>query len=507
MAYSIPLPLKRGLAGPFAIWLIGAVFIALILVRAPGLTAHISVGFTFNEMLLQLLHGKFYLTQSTIGNEAFHYNGHAYAYFGIFCALLRLPLLITGTIRSTDMTVTSILIATAVSMAFRVASAVTVFQMDKAGKLSALSRNIILIAVAFSGESIQFLRPSVFQEIVSWGAALAAAFSFLALRVILGAARKNAATYVAMAAVAGLALLCRFSFGLGLSAALGFMLAMDSLQSLRAGAFAAALRRAVPAAAVLALFVAVVGAINFARWGDPLTFIPLRLQTDALAAFPDRLPRLERFGEFNLARVPFGLQYYFAPIWELQNQSGALLFQRQQLQMFDVVEIPPGSLLLSDPVTCLFALIGVGLIFRRPNLFAEPGLARAVLLGLSIPAVVMLGAIAMTFRYRMEFYPVLDFACWLGLAAVVLRDRAVSARSTSLLAVVAGVGLLIAGMSRVAYAASPFGSLTDIDLTHGWSAIYSDKWRGQVDQLGHMMPDGSRLPMKPQLANDGPAEF
>ncbi|MBS0409846.1 MAG: hypothetical protein JSR86_08020 [Proteobacteria bacterium] len=479
----------------------------LVLARSPGLTAHVSVGFTFNEMLVRLLQGRFDLTASTIGNEAFQHGGRTYAYFGVFCALLRLPLMALGGIRTTDVTVLSIATASSVSLMFRIACAVTVFRTDRAEVLAPIHRTLIVMALAFGGETVQFLRPSVFQEVVSWGDALAAGFVFVALRVVLGLATNRTRAYAAMATFAGLALLCRFSFGLGLSAALGLMLAADVLQSRPVGSLGGAVRRAAPATAILTLALCAVGAVNYGRWGDPFLFIPLREQAFAVAAFPDRLARVQQLGEFNLARIPFALQYYFAPIWELQRPDGTLLFQAHQLKYFDVVELPPGSLLLSDPLICLLAVGGVVALVRGPSLVAQPWQARAALLGLAIPALVMLGAIALTFRYRMEFYPALDFAAWIGLNAFIRRGRPLGQRAAPMLSGILAVGLLVAGMSRVAYAVTPFGSLTDMDAPHGWTSLYWSQGGAEVKPAGHMMPNGARLPFKAQLANDGPAEF
>ena len=47
-------------------------------------------GLVFNEMLVRLLHGRFDISLATIGDEAIVHQGRTYAYFGIFCALLRL---------------------------------------------------------------------------------------------------------------------------------------------------------------------------------------------------------------------------------------------------------------------------------------------------------------------------------------------------------------------------------------------------------------------------------
>src|ERR1700733_15194785 len=51
-----------------------------------------SLDFTFNSMLHHLLHGQFYVDPEIVRNEGFLRNGHVYVYWGIWCALVRLPL-------------------------------------------------------------------------------------------------------------------------------------------------------------------------------------------------------------------------------------------------------------------------------------------------------------------------------------------------------------------------------------------------------------------------------
>jgi hypothetical protein len=488
---------SRTLAAPVSdgvivglLWVAGTVWIWFILQLGIGLTHQVPMGLTFNEMLTQLLHGRFDVDPATIGREAFQRGGRSYAYFGIFCALLRAPLILFGVVRSFDMTGPSLLVAASVSLAFRLAAVANVFSYAKPAPSLPYFRNIVLLAVAFSGETVQFLYPNIYQESVSWGDALAAAFVFVLVSVVLGGRRRRGRAYVAMAALAGLALLCRVSFGVGLYAALGLMIAVELWSALRRiDPPSLAMRRIAPAVLVLAIFAGIAGWVNFERWGDPLSFIPMRLQTLNLAAYPDRLPRLERYGEFNLIRVPFALQYYFAPIWELTRQGGHLLFEPFQLRLFEDVELPPGSFFLSDPLVCLLGLAGVRSLLTRRGVLAEAALARAALIGLAIPTVLILSAIGLTFRYRMDFYPMLDFAAWLGLAVIVMRERAVWEGRLASIAAVVLVGVLVAHVSMFAYRILPFGPATDFDFSRGVLGVYESQLAGKKVIHKHIVPD------------------
>jgi len=69
--------------------------------------------------------------------------------------------------------------------------------------------------------------------------------------------------------------------------------------------------------------------------------------------FPDRLPRTQIYGLFNLSRVPFGIVYYFFPIWVLRRADGHLLFEEHQWRLIDATELPPSSFFLTDTLLML----------------------------------------------------------------------------------------------------------------------------------------------------------
>ena len=460
------------------LWGAGLAAVVLLIYRKVNSTPE--YGLVFNDMLARLLQGRFDLDPSVIGTEAFVHGGRAYAYFGVFCALLRLPLWLTGQM-GVDMTKASMIGAAGLSLAARLGA------MRRALTHTDLPRELRLIlmgAVAFGGESLQYLRPGLFQEVSAWGAALAAVFVWLAVTRIFGAGRRTGALYAGMAVLAGLALICRVSFGLGLYAALGLMLAVEAW---RARGRLPVLRTLAPAVLVLALFLGAAGAVNAARWGDPSSFVPLRYQVYQRQRDPDRVWRLDHYGAANLQRAPFALQYYFAPVWEFQDRQGLLLFQKTQLDLFDSVELPPSSLLLSDPAICLLAGLGVWALLRRPGLISDRPTAGAALAGLLLAPAVMLTAISLAFRYRMDFYPSLDFAACLGAASLGAWARA------RLFLYLALGGALAAFAGLMLYDYSPYGPALDLDLRGGWTTPILQTAQGRDPYIGHLLPDGRRL--------------
>ena len=465
------------------LWAGGFGVAVLLLVMKVDATA--SNGLVFNEMLVRLLHGRFDISPSVIGAEGIVYHGRTYAYFGIFCALLRLPLLLVGAI-GMDATKLSMAAAAAVSLGARL-SALNLALARTQG-LSPRPRLIILTAAAFGGESLQYLRPSIFQEVCCWADALAAPFVLLAVRRILGDDPRTRRLYAGMALVAGLGLLCRVSCGLGLYAALGLMLCVEAWRA-RTRLRALTVQLA-PAAVILTLFVGAAAGINAARWDNPFTFVPLRYQLMSARLEPDRLARLDRYGEVNLERAPLALQYYFAPLWELQDSKGEQLFQKDQLRLFDCVELPPSSFFLSDPMICVLAGLGLWSLARRSARLPDRPLMGAAVLGLACPAVVILLAISLTFRYRMDFYPALDFAACMG--AMTLRlDPARQPIRRSLYTVAAGAVASV--LSLTLYCYSPFGSAFDMDLGKGWLTPIRMTAAGHDPYIGRLQPDGRRI--------------
>lgn len=241
------------------IWAAGLACAALLIANKPDATPDYSL--VFNEMLTRLLHGRFDISPATIGDEAIVYHGHTYAYFGLFCALLRLPLVLVGQ-TGLDIAKPSMILAAAVSLAARLAA--LNLALNRADGVSRRVRLILLAAVALGGESLQYLRPGLFQEVCSWGAALAAVFVLLTVVRIFGSGRRTARLYAGMALVAGLELLCRVSFGMALYAALGLMLCVEAW---RGRARLETLRTLAPAALALVLFAGAAAGLGVAFVG------------------------------------------------------------------------------------------------------------------------------------------------------------------------------------------------------------------------------------------------
>jgi len=150
------------------------------------------------------------------------------------------------------------------------------------------------------------------------------------------------------------------------------------------------------------------------------------------------------------------------------------------------VELPPGSLFLSDPVTCILA--GFSLICIGRGGVGAPFNARLAILslaGLAAPALLMLTFIYFAHRYRIEFYPFLDTAACLGLALLLRRPAATLARWRPPLSIAAVVGVAVGHLALVLYLLSRVGPATDLDLSQGWIGYYRATLAGGAGYLDH----------------------
>ncbi len=302
-----------------------------------------------------------------------------------------------------------------------------------AGAVADWAIGLVLAYVVLAGSAVAYLNDGVWNEVMLWAYAFAAVFVYLALKGIVNRGF-HLRSLNCMALCAGLALLTRVSTGAGLILALLLLLLALALSpaaddppansplASKLGRTLAGLRTMVPLA-ILALFAAAAGAVNYLRWGSPVTFAnyDLYLQRNV---WPSFVSSLHTYGIFSPRRIPFGLVYYFLPVWVLHAPGGQLLFESTQTRLFGDIELPPATFLLTDLLPlCFIALLAVALFRRRATRLPATGRwAAAVSLGLLAPCILMLTLAWMVYRYRLEFYPEIDFLAFLGLYLTVTDE-------------------------------------------------------------------------------------
>lgn len=424
------------------------------------------LGFTFNSMALNLLAGHFDVDPQAIKYEAFVHQGRTYAYFGIFPALLRIPLIPFIDLAAVQVEGVSRYVALLLAAA---GASVLVRALRASLKDFPAVGTMLLVAMFLSGPAVWLaFRPGIYNEVSLWNWVLSIWFLALAWPAISRGAAPATLRLCALAGLAGAALLTRPTSGAGLVVALAGLMVVILVQRSAANPD----RRLATAwdaiwsrpfllpAVVVAAFCVVAAGVNYGRWGDPFLFADVRMQLPMLAAWPDRVERLEHYGLFNINRLSFGFLYYFFPIW-VWNEGGRFLFHDDIVRLFDAFELPPSSFFLSDPFSMLLASIGVISLLRG----SLPGLSRArvfgVIVGLSFAPALMLVAWYMAFRYRADFMPLFVMLACLGAVRVSLRLTAMSARTAlfcrSGLAALLLLQIVSAHIHGVAYAVSPYG--------------------------------------------------
>jgi len=385
-----------------------------------GLIAHSEVGrsvypeLQFNSMLDHLLRGRFDVDADAVGIEGYVRDGRVYAYWGVIPALLRIVLVPIPGWRMIDVTALSCVVAATLSGVLKISAILEVRRHVPSSAFATTMVAALIVSVLFGGSNVQYLRASVYQEVVFWAAAFASAFVLFSVRGLLRNEGFSSGILLAMACSAGLALLTRVSTGLGLYAAAGLLLVW--LAARRGGV---AQRRFVAVTSVLLASALIAGVINQMRFGNPLIFQNVYLNV-ANQSIPNRIPQLEQYGIFNLSRAWYGLIYYFFPIWFLIRPDGRLEFAETDLRLIDVTEMPPSSFFVTDLILLgLSAALAWILIRNKLHIKnVDTGAMISLLTGLTIPAMLMLTFTAFTMRYRMEFYLLFDLGAYMGFFAL-----------------------------------------------------------------------------------------
>jgi hypothetical protein len=317
---------------------------------------------------------------------------------------------------------------------------------------------------------MEFLKASVYQEACLWAGALGASFVFLAIRGVL-AGDFSVGGLCSMAAIAGSALLSRATIGVGLCVAIALLLLVNPMKAAsiavgpiwkRALEFVRDLvlsRSVLAPAAVLLLFAVLTGFVNYERWGNPLVFADYH---HYIAEYPDRVVRLQQVGVFNPGRIPFALIYYFFPIWVLQRPDGQQLFYEHETRLFDAVELPPSSFLLTDALLLVLLAFGVWVLARQRKLPVNWPVAIAVAAGLSVSCFFILSFDVLSFRYRIDFHPFMEFGAFVG-GALMLQSPFLARSVTRRGLLVASATSIVASFGElILYRASSFGTAVDV---------------------------------------------
>jgi len=487
--------IRRPPLGILALYALAVLIYALLLTNGQLLHARFAplnepterLNLVFNSMAVNLLHGRFDVDPAIVGYEGFAVDGKVIAYWGISFALIRLPLVVFPGGLQVDVTALSCLIAVCIAAGAKLRTLGLIFgrlNLEQTGFVYWL----IAVTILFSGPQIEFLKSSTYQEVCLWAGALCALFVYRALAGLL-MDRFPTKSLCSLAAIAGLTLLSRVSTGIGLYASCALLLAaiaVSDATDTRRWSIARLLdRRMLLPVSILIAFAGAVGFVNYQRWGNPLVFADYHRYIHSMEN-PQDLERLVAYGPFNLRRVPLSLLYYLFPVWVFPRPEWNSVFQVLQARLFDFTELPPSTFMLTDALLVGFFAYAIrALCMGRLATPLKPLPVLALMAGFCAPCVLMLTAMSMSFRYRIEFYPLLEFVAFLGMFQLLARTPRPASKCVKHL--VSGGSIVSVGASAgvlLLYKLSPFGPGIPL-VRAGFWALYAERWHVQLDKLIH----------------------
>jgi hypothetical protein len=350
---------------------------------------------TFNSMLLHLLHGSVEVSRSAIGFESFTREGRTYAYFGIVPALMRLPALPFAS----DPEHMHLARLSCVAGATALAGLTLRTLLEAHRSLPPAQRSPALVlcaaaATALGGPQLFVANAGyVYNEPAIWGAVLVASSTLIVVRAVLANRFLSGRELCWFGGLAGLAINTRATSGVDIGTGFGLILMYGVTMRLRGGTAYPSWRATALATAFAATGLMIACVINTARFGDPLNFQDFNFQ-DMLHRHPHRLDMFRLHGAFNLARMPTSLLYFTTGLTFVLKYSGPL--GGWLGDMYDGIEGPPTSPLLTNPLWTVMAIIGLVPALRRSVLTA------AALAGHVVAALFLLCLMYLALRYRLD---------------------------------------------------------------------------------------------------------
>jgi hypothetical protein len=435
-----------------------------------------------------LFHGHLYIPNGSIGIEAFVYQGHSYTYFGVFPALLRMPILLVTSSLDGRLTAPSILLAWLVTGLFTslllwrtrhiVRGSVPLGWGEAAcyGVLAAcVTGGSVLLAIGSS--------PSVYNEDMAWSVALATGVLFALLGVLEGPSRGRVVLLGCLVLATNLD-----------RPSTGYACALGSL--LAAGWLALARRRpsdrrfAIPAALAGLVPLVVSGVISWAKYRAPVGGYPLQDQVwTHVNAHRRYFLNVNGGTPFSPHFVPSNLVAYLQPAG--LHLTGSFPFitlpAHYPLAVGRVVleqTQPTASIVASMPLLFLLSCWGVVAAFKRRG-SGDISLTRIPLIAgaLGGAGIFLFGFIFD--RYSADLLPFLILASAVGLVDICHRiggkRRFVVNAAASLLVVLA----LFSVAANLGIAASPVPQWTSAQAESYLSVQRSITPGSQSDSVIH----------------------
>jgi hypothetical protein len=377
----------------------------------------------FGNMLTHLLRGEFTVDRQAIGHEAFTRDGKTYAYFGIFPALLRLFAVPFTDLARAELARLYCLASVVIFVALQLRMLLMIHYSLPVANRRPEYLVVMVAATVLSGPQLLILVSAmIYHEPVLWSAVMAAAFNLIVVRAAFGGGSLRNYDLVLLAAFAGMALNTRASIGVALYLGTILLVAWTVYAPDRATKqFSHQERRlpstTLPPIAILGLAAVVVGIVNFERWGSAFTFANFNDYDMRLTAYPNLGDLLHKYGEFDVRRVWLGALYYATDIpYLLHTWPPFAKFLQARVQ---VIDGPPTTPILTNPLTIILAGIGLYCVAWKPELSAQSvAILRLALLGHAAAVILVFAWMGLCYRYRFDFAPFMTLAALIGYRSV-----------------------------------------------------------------------------------------
>jgi hypothetical protein len=413
----------------------------------------------FDNMLVHLLHGEFTVDREAIDYEAVTQDGKTYAYFAVFPAILRLLAMPFVDIAHADLARLSCLTAVVIFVVLQLRTLLIVHYSLPAGSRMPGLLTVMVAAIVLSGPQLYILGSAwVYHEPILWAAVLAAAFNLIVIRTALSGDGFRTSDLGLLAALAGLAINTRAPIGVALYLGTVLLIAWAAWSRhalertewrwpasgkvlVRAGSALARDPRISLPVLVLGLLAVAAGIVNFGRWGNPFAFggndytYWAQRQAKVIIAVRD-------YGQFNLDRIGVGVLYYATGIpYVLKSVPPFAGFLRSS-----VIEAPPFTPLLTNPLTVILAGVGLYRLWCRPDLQPRSlAMLRIALIGHSSAVVLILTYFNFAMRYRFDLTPFMTLAAFIGYRSLSMTVAGFSGTWRRRI-LVAAVGLCVLGV-------------------------------------------------------------
>jgi hypothetical protein len=421
---SSPLPLQRISRIAWVMTALALVYYAFVLTDGTfNFFALESKGHVFDNMAVRLLQGDFTVDPAIIVNEAMIKDGKTYTYFGIFPALLRMPLLPLLDLENIYVSRLSVFLALAISVIFQVKTWLHVNSSIPTTPFSHQAVLIVLVSLFWSSPYVFLMsNASVYHEPILWAAAGASIFNYFLVYTLPTGARPPRSTRYIMAIVAGSCLLTRVSVGIGLYIAMGALIVGELIRDWKGQGSALSektklrqlLCRNLGPLIVLGLFGLAYLAVNYGRWGDPFTSAYYDGNAQVQDS-PARLQNIQEFGAFDYKRILPALHYYFIGSWS--QMMGSI---RSAAISYDWIEGPYASGLMMSPVFSLLSMVGlyaaVSLTLKDRQRYGQVATGMAAE---AVSTLLLLSFMALTLRYRMDLWIFTSLASVFGFMMLI----------------------------------------------------------------------------------------